>query len=248
MSSKRNFRLAVQIALGLALSSCGALPLPQVLSPADSPRQSPSGGQDAANGGTPIAVQPLLATPLPPGVLFTDDFSNPQSGWDVRRDSDAVTDYLSGEFVIMVGKPDTALWSKPNRYMTDVSVEVDAREVAGPDDNLYGVICRYQDSDNFYRLVIAGNGYAGITKRAGGTVSVISGPNLMVSNAVQRGQATNHIQAICQGTQLTLYVNGEMVAQATDGDFTAGDTGLLAAAGKHPGIEIHFSNYVIKAP
>jgi hypothetical protein len=248
MSSKPNCRLAVQIVLCLVLSSCGALNLPQVLSPADSPPLGPVGNPDEAGAGTANAVQALLATPWPLDVLFSDDFSDPLSGWDVRRDPDAVTDYLDGEFVILVGKPDTALWSKPNRYMTDVSVEVDAREVAGPDDNLFGVICRYQDSDNFYRLVIAGNGYAGITKRAGGTVSVISGPHLAISNAVQRGQATNHIQAICLGNQLTLYVNGELVAQATDGDFTAGDTGLLAAAGKHPGIEIHFSSYLVKAP
>lgn len=248
MSSMHSCRPAVWIVLGLALSSCGVLPLPQASSPTDIPPQSPAVVQDTANAGTPNAEQAQVTTPLPPGVLFADDFSNTLSGWDVRRDPGAVTDFLNGEFVIMVGKPNTTLWSKPNRYLTDVSIEVDAKEVAGPDDNLYGVICRYQDADNFYRLVIGGNGYAGITKRARGVVTVISGPHLALSNAVHRGQATNHIQAVCKGNELKLFVNGEAVAQASDGDFAAGDTGLLAAAGKHPGIEIHFSNYLVKMP
>lgn len=179
---------------------------------------------------------------------MADNFADPLSGWDVRHDPDAVTDYQNGEFVVFVGKVDTTLWSKPNRYMTDVVVEVDAREAAGPDDNLFGILCRYQDANNFYRFVIAGNGYAGITKRANGEVVVISAPLLTRSAAVNRGQASNHLKAICEGNQLSLFVNDQLVAQATDSDFSGGDVGLLASAGKHSGVEIHFTNFVARRP
>jgi hypothetical protein len=194
----------------------------------------------------PVATSESPATPQ--GQLFADDFSNPLSGWDVRHDADAITDYQNGEFVIFVGKINTTLWSIPNHYLTDVSVEVNAREVAGPDDNLFGVICRYQDSNNFYRFVIGGNGYAGITKRVGGKVIVISGPVLSRSPAVTRGQESNHLKAICQGNQLSLYVNDQLVAQATDSDFQGGDVGLLASAGNHAGVEIHFTHFVVTQP
>ncbi len=227
--------------LGIMLSGCGGAE-----KTAQNPQTLPTSAQEAVAPAESTFVE--LTTPGPDGVLFSDDFTNPQSGWDVRRDKDAITDYQNGEFVIFIGKPDTTLWSKPNRSMTDVSVEVDARQASGPDDNLYGVICRYQDPDNFYRLVIAGNGYAGITKRAHGSVSVLSGPHLAISSAVNQGQASNHIKAVCQGGHLSLYVNGQLVAQATDGDFLNGRTGLLAASGKRPGIEIHFSNYSVKRP
>ncbi len=191
---------------------------------------------------------PLLPMEATPGVLFSDDFTDPLSGWEIREEIDAITDFGEGEFVIFVGKPETALWSTPNRTMTDVSIEVDARQVSGPDDNLYGLICRYQDRDNFYRFVVGGNGYAGITKRSQGTVTVISGEFLTTSDAVQRGMATNHLKAICQGAQLTLYVNGELVAQAFDSSYPAGDTGLIAASSRYPGVRIHFANYVVSAP
>lgn len=190
----------------------------------------------------------LVSTAEPATVLLADDFTNTGSGWDVRHDPDAITDYQNGTFVIFVGKTDTTLWSKPNHYLTDVAVEVDTFEAAGPDDNLYGVICRYLDGDNFYRFVIAGNGYAGITKRANGQVTVLSGPTLTRSPAVNRGQAGNHIRAVCRGSELSLYVNSQLVAQATDGEFPGGDVGVLASAGTHPGIEIHFSHFVVTQP
>lgn len=241
MCNQRNAKVTASL-LGIVMLLWGC-------SPAVSPPVPPdTAGLSEPNALAPSEQPTALWTPTPPGLLFSDDFNNPLSGWDFRRDLDAITDYADGEFVIYVGRPDTALWSNANRYMTDVRIEVDARQVAGPDHNLYGVICRYQDADNFYRFVIAGDGYAGITKRSHGDVIVISGPHLAISPAVQLGTATNHLEAVCQGPQLSLLVNGELVAQAWDGEFPAGDTGLIASAGMDPGVEIRFDNYSVSLP
>lgn len=241
------FKAAALAVTMVSVSACGLLSGQTTSDPA-----SPA-GQSAApdNGGAQVgALLPSEATAeaLPLGVLYLDDFSNPSSGWDVRNDADAVTDYRNGEFVIYVGKVDTTLWSKANRNMTDLIIEVDARQAGGPDDNLYGVTCRYRDADNFYRFVIGGNGYAGITKRMNGDVTVLSGPLLTRSDAVNRGQATNRIRAICQGDQLTLYVNDQLVAQATDSDFRDGDIGLLASTSKQPGVDVRFSGFTASSP
>ncbi|MFV2044219.1 MAG: hypothetical protein ACC700_13430 [Anaerolineales bacterium] len=237
---------ALAIAM-VSISACGLLSGQTTSDPA-----APSGQSVAPeNGGAqpePLLPSEATAAALPPGVLYKDDFSNPLSGWDVRNDPDAITDYRNGAFVIYVGKVDTTLWSKANRNMMDLIIDVDARQVGGPDDNLFGLICRYRDADNFYRFVIGGNGYAGITKRSNGDVTVLSGPLLTRSDAVNRGQATNHIRAICQRDQLTLYVNDQLVAQAADSDFPSGDIGLMASASKHPGVEIHFSEFSVSSP
>ena len=129
-----------------------------------------------------------------------------------------------------------------------LSMEVDAHEAAGPDDNLFGMICRYQEANNFYPSAIGGNGYAGITKRTGGQVLVISNPLLTRSPAVIRGQESNHLRAICKGNKLSLYVNDQLVAQATENDFQGGDVGLLASAGNQAGVEIHFTNFELPRP
>jgi hypothetical protein len=229
--------LVAQCLIGTAaiLQACGRVPPPVGL-----PVVVPT-----SNSQTVTTAEVAIS---PQGALFADEFNNPLSGWDVRHEPDAITDYQNGEFVIFVGKTNTTLWSIPNHYLTDVSVEVDAREAAGPDDNLFGVICRYLDADNFYRFVIAGNGYAGITKRVEGQVVVISGSVITRSPAVVRGQAGNHLKAICQGNQLSLFVNDQQVAQATDSDFEGGDVGLLASAGNHAGVEIHFTHFEVNQP
>lgn len=191
---------------------------------------------------------PVSQTLLPADVLFSDNFSNPASGWDTRNEANAITDYRNGEFVIFVGNINTTLWSIPNHYLKDASIEVDAREAAGPDNNLFGLICRYQNANNFYRFVISGNGYAGITKRVNGVVKVLSGDLLSRSPAVNKGQATNHLKAVCNGSDLSFYVNEQLVSQVQDGDLADGDAGLLASTGVHPGVEIHFTNFVARKP
>jgi len=247
MSSPSHLKLiAVMSGMVMLLTGCANLPSSVPATPTSLSAPAEISNALAQPTNSPAGVS--SPTPMPAGYLFIDDFTNPSSGWDVRHDSDAITDYQNGEFVIFVGKVETTLWSKPNHYLTNVSVEVDAREAAGPDDNLYGVICRYLDSNNFYRFVIAGNGYAGITKRANGVVTVLSGPSLTRSPAVNRGQASNHLKVICDGSQLSLFGNDQLVAQAQDGDFSGGDAGLLASTGKHAGVEIHFSHFTIKQP
>lgn len=182
------------------------------------------------------------------GIIFQDDFSDVMSGWEIRNESTAVTDYVNGEFVIKVNIPDTSLWSKPHGAFENVHIAVDALQTAGPVKNLFGIICRYQDGDNFYRFVIGADGFAGITKRSNGDVTVISAALLTVSAAVNQGFAANHIEAICDGSRLVLWVNGQQVAEAVDADFASGEIGLLASSGSVAGIEIHFDNFVVSEP
>jgi hypothetical protein len=207
-----------------------------------------SGSSTPTSGVISTEASPTQTSTAMPGLLLTDDFSNLMSGWEIRNESSAVTDYRDGVFVIVVNKPDTSLWSKPIGVFTDVDISVDALQVAGASKNLFGIICRYQDPDNFYRLVIGADGFAGITKRSNGEVTVISGALLTVSNAVNQGLAANHIEAICQGSHLTLLVNGETVAEATDDQFASGEIGLIASSGKGIGVEVHFDNFVVREP
>jgi hypothetical protein len=65
---------------------------------------------------------------------------------------------------------------------------------------------------------------------------------------VNRGQASNHLKVICDGSQLIFFVNDQLVAQVQDGEFSGGDAGLLASTGKHAGVEIHFAHFTIKQP
>jgi hypothetical protein len=68
------------------------------------------------------------------------------------------------------------------------------------------------------------------------------------SDKILKGDATNHIRADCVGDTLTLYVNGEKLAEAKDSDFTSGDVGLMAGTFDQVGVDIRFDNFVVSRP
>jgi hypothetical protein len=188
------------------------------------------------------------ATP-DPNILFQDDFSNTSSGWDRVNKSDSVTDYSDGAYRIWVNKPQYDLWANPGKqFEGNVSVEVDATKKAGPDQNDFGVICRYEDINNFYFFQITSDGTAIIGKVTDGNQTYLTGDKAVEAPAVHQGDATNHIRADCIGNALTLYVNGDETLAATDGDHAAGDVGLMAGTFDTVGVDIYFDNFVVRKP
>jgi len=192
----------------------------------------------------------------PSNVLFKDDFSDTSSGWDSVNNADGVTDYTDGAYEIQVntiGEKGNGLdmWANPGQdFSGDVRVEVDATKIGGPDNNDLGLICRYNktsDNYNYYYFLISSDGYVGIAKMVDSSSSIISGDQLVQSDTVKIGEL-NHIRADCVGSKLTLYVNGQEAASATDTTFTGGDVGLIAGTYDTPGTDIKFDNFVVTKP
>jgi len=188
------------------------------------------------------------AEPLPADVLFQDDFSDTSSGWDRVNVDDGVTDYADGVYRIWVNTTSTDVWANPGLNFSDTVVEVEATKVGGPDDNDFGVICRYQDESNFYFFIISSDGYYGLGKVVGGEQMLIGEEELLPSDAIQTGNVTNTILAECNGSNLTLSANGTQLASATDDSFSSGDVGLLAGTFDSSGTDIHFDNFVVRQP
>jgi hypothetical protein len=176
-------------------------------------------------------------TPLP----YSDNFDNPGSGWKTTSDPSVQIQYQNGALDFQLAELDSIAWSVPGRHFRDFVLDVDATQVEGPDDNGYGVIVRYVDDRNFYRMDISGDGYYDVLKyKAGNWIKL---RDWTPSDAIHQGAATNHLQVIAQGSGLTFNVNGQTVAAFTDGDFQAGDIGLAAGTlFEHAGVHIAFDN------
>ena len=186
----------------------------------------------------------------PSNVLFSDDFSNPNSGWPSTDDGDEdFIGYADGNYRIFVSAPELLLFAtSADSFQNDVQVEIDATKVGGPDDNYFGLICRYQDLDNFYFFLLSSDGFAGIGMYLNDELQFLSGEQFNQTDAINQGNATNHVRADCVGDQLTLYVNGEQVATATDSTFSNGNVGMLARANAEAGVDILFDNLIVSAP
>jgi len=181
-------------------------------------------------------------------VLFQDDFSTPTGGWSRLRDASGITDYDQGGYRIQVLQPDTEFWSHPGLQVDDVTIEVEARILAGPDENLLGVICRYQDEQNFYFFLIGNDGFFVIGKYKNGEQSFIGMETFGFHPALQENRATDLIRADCIANTLTLSVNETQIATVQDDDFSSGDIGLIAGTFDEPGTDVLFDNFVVRKP
>ncbi len=230
---KRLFPILVLLVALAGLAACS--PRPTVTPVTPSPAAS------AAAAGAPAASLQ---------VLFRDDFSNPHSGWDTVHEKDAIIEYTpQGQYRIWLNYPHTTIWANPGLQFTDTRIEVDALKAAGPDDNQFGIICRYEDANNFYFFLISSDGYYGIGKTKDGKQSLLTGEgNMTFAREIAKGHALNHLRAECVGTHLALFVNGHHLATVSDADFSRGDVGLMVGTFDEPGVDIRFDNFAVYAP
>jgi hypothetical protein len=196
------------------------------------------------------ACQPAAAdaSPGPGAVLWSDDFTGTASGWTVAAGPAGELNYYQGTFRIIVNAPAYDLWSLTDHIFRDVHVEADAGRLGGPEENRFGLVCRFRDPGNFYFFVVSSDGYYAIGKVSGGTRSLLGQEMMAYSPAIVTGILPNHLRFDCVGDTLTAYANSRQVAQARDGDHLAGDVGLLAGTFGQPGVEIIFDNFIVTNP
>ena len=129
-------------------------------------------------------------------------------------------------------------------------IEVVAVKKSGTVDNAFGVLCRYQDPDNYYFLEISSDGYAGIGINNAGVKTLLSSSdnNMVPDSSINQGDASNHLRVDCIGSTLSLYVNGTQAVSVTDSSFTGGDIGLIAETFSVAGTEIQFDNLFVYKP
>ena len=179
-------------------------------------------------------------------VPFSDDFSNPNSGWPASENAQGKYSYQADEYHISVYEMNAAPWTSTNRQDDNVSISVDARPVTEGANGYYGLLCRIRDDQNFYYFVIQNNGDYAIGKYKEGVFQPLEG--WRGSDAIHPGNQTNHLQADCVGNTLRFYVNNVMLGEVTDTDFISGFSGLIADALDTQGFEAAFDNFLIIEP
>jgi hypothetical protein len=133
----------------------------------------------SALGGPQINASTLVPEQIGANVLYSDDFSDPDSGWDRVQAEEGVTDYENGQYRIFVDQAQHDYWANPGQSFTDVQVEADATKIGGPDDNDFGLICRYQDVENFYAFLISSDGFYAIMKYSDGGSETIGSDGML---------------------------------------------------------------------
>ena len=115
------------------------------------------------------------------------------------------------------------------------------------DNNDYGVICRVNQDGAGYFFLISGDGYFAILR---GDANEEFDPLIdwTSSKVINQGNSANEIQATCEGENLSLHVNGELLASVKDSRYSSGDIALTATSYETASTEIHFDDIEVVRP
>jgi hypothetical protein len=189
--------------------------------------------------------------PDPASILLQDDFSSSASGWETGSYDTGSVDYKDGGYSVRSLGDGNTMWGVANLAFDDVVVDVDTVQIEAPSNNNngYGVACREQGgaNANAYFLLISGDGAYSIIKSVEGDFEWLV--DWTFSDVIQKGNAGNHIRAVCEGTTLALFANGQSLATTEDSTYTSGDIALAAVSleADEP-TEIIFDNLVVSRP
>ena len=195
------------------------------------------------------SIQPINESTTSGTLLFSDDFTSNTNAWGTsgKNIGEIIFEYEGLD--IKVNTPNSLLWTVTADQFRDTQIEVDGVLLGGPNDDTFGVICRYQDNEHFYGFLLSHDGYYGIFKMDGGNMLLAdSQAGLKYSDAIRQGGVVNHIQAVCQGETLRLTVNGTLLSEVQDSSYTQGQMGLIVGTYEIAGTEVFFDNLQIYQP
>jgi hypothetical protein len=178
-------------------------------------------------------------------ILFRDDFSHQSGGWNTFEDNLSYSGYFQGGFRLKTDVANYQIWSVPGLNFKDAQIFVQAEKIGGNDNNLFGLLCRFQDDSNYYAFVISSDGYFGIYEKLYGELELIDQRHMDFSPEIKRGAAINDIQAVCQGKNLVLSVNDVLLLQVQDDSITYGDVGLIVGNLSDGGVDILFDHFIV---
>jgi hypothetical protein len=188
---------------------------------------------------TPVAASEQL--------IFSDDFSDPDSGWSIYSDEYGTTDYVNGTYQVTAIKESNYNWGVAGQTLSDVRIDVDADVIetnASMDDG-FGVDCRIQENGDGYGFRIASDGFIAVELFYNDeTTELVEWES---NDAVFTDGRTNHLTAICNGAQLIFIVNNMQVATVSDSTFSSGDLALSAYSSEADPITVAFDNLEVRS-
>ncbi|HDQ73530.1 MAG TPA: hypothetical protein ENN19_15755 [Chloroflexi bacterium] len=181
-----------------------------------------------------------------PETLFRDDFDTSNGQWGVGQFDKFERGYDREEYFIDLYAPDWLAWASPGLQFDDVVVEVDAYLAPESSDGHFGVLCRYVDEQNFYYFAVSPNGYYGIFLIHEGIPEVLTGQDQrMAQSSLVQTEGLSKVRAVCYQSQLSLYVNGELIETVLDDTLVRGDVGLGVGSGPEGNVRAYFDNFVV---
>jgi hypothetical protein len=193
----------------------------------------------------------LLNSPIKSDdILFEDDFSELNRNWEIWNEpGDSAVSFLDDGLIMIVYKPDLDVITTTNNVHDNVSIHTSMKKRFGTNDNVFGVVCRYLNAENYYGFLISSDGYYGIVKVINGKYTLLSSENMQYDESINKDKAENWLHAVCDDSSLSIIINGEEKISVVDSDLKNGKTGLITGTFSDSGeTAVYFDNYLVTVP
>jgi LysM repeat protein len=192
----------------------------------------------------------LIGTPPParaeqhvtPAFIYIEDDFSQRGIWPTRTDENFRIEYTR-EGLRLYNNFFSSYISTVRGYPSDIFIEVEAVRTDGPAGSYYGVACRWQDIHNYYALAAFGDNRMTIARVLDGEVEFLD--TVQATQEQFDTRSENRIGGICEGSTLTLMINGEAILQVEDTTFASGAAGVMAGTIGTPGLDVTFRNIFI---
>jgi serine/threonine protein kinase len=182
-------------------------------------------------------------------VLYSDDFEDDNSGWDITSSDLRTIGYRDGTYYYEIFEPGWRITSyaeagdlPPSR----LSVTVGARGEAT--DPGFGLLCHVQADGAYYYFGFGPDGYYAIGYYDGESSTLLTNTtnDWQFSDDVALYADSYLMEAECgaDGT-LRLFVDGIEIASVADTTLTSGDVGLFASSFEEVPVEVFFDNFLV---
>lgn len=180
---------------------------------------------------------------------YHETFAEP-GDWSTDNDSEVRGEVVAGVYDFEIKADDLTTWTTAGLEFEDGWYEVEATQVGGPDNNLYGMVFRIDnETDDFYTFQISGDGFVWIGRYQGGgdiEAEPIVGDWWFESQAINQGaNIKNVLKVRAEAGNMIFYVNNQEVGRVTDNSFEKGDIGLIVGSLGEGGVHIQFDNFKV---
>ena len=178
--------------------------------------------------------------------LFAETFDSPDSGLPRGEQDDTRWGYVDGAYQLLISVANKMQARLIGGPLTDYDATVEAR-FASDKLGSYGLMAAARSQNDYYALMIDGEGRYAITRRTPQGAQVIR--DWTFSPALNAGQAVNHLRAVQRGSEIEFYANDVLLKTIKDeGDPAAKRSIGLTAASFSTGTDVRFDNLRVCPP
>ncbi len=185
---------------------------------------------------------------LSQGKHFSDDFSNPNSGWIKGNSEVGSFQYASNE-TYHIRIDSSNIWdgvASPITAQENSLIEVDAELINGSPGYAVGVICAFEDWENFFRVYVNGSGYFSADRLDEGEWTLVY--DWMYSEHIPLSGKTIHFHVECLSDSITLSINDAFIYEWTGLTLPPGQAGIFVETFEANSAEIEFDNFSVVVP